>query len=124
MAIALVTGSAGLIGGEAVRYFSQQGHTVVGIDNDMHRYFFGAEASTDWSLRQLQETVPQYHHYAADIRDAQAVEPIFAEDGSDIRVVIHTACSWTIPRRESSCTSTGRTSVQQSRPEETRGRRP
>src|SRR5262249_27916120 len=56
MAIALITGSAGLIGGEAVRFFSRQGHTVVGIDNDMRRYFFGAEASTDWSRRQLQAT--------------------------------------------------------------------
>jgi CDP-paratose 2-epimerase len=91
MAIALVTGSAGLIGGEAVRFFSQQGHSVAGIDNDMRRYFFGAEASTEWSRRQLQETVPQYHHYAADIRDAKAIEPIFAEYGSDIRVVVHTA---------------------------------
>ncbi len=91
MAITLVTGSAGLIGGEAVRFFSQQGHTVVGIDNDMRRYFFGAEASTDWSRRQLQETVPQYRHYTADIRDARSIQAIFAEHSSDIRVIIHTA---------------------------------
>jgi CDP-paratose 2-epimerase len=91
MAITLVTGSAGLIGGEAVRFFSQQGHVVVGIDNDMRRYFFGAEASTDWSRRQLQETVPQYRHYTADIRDARSIQAIFAEHSPDIRVIIHTA---------------------------------
>ncbi|MCB0177619.1 MAG: NAD-dependent epimerase/dehydratase family protein, partial [Anaerolineae bacterium] len=31
----LVTGSSGLIGSEAVRYFDQQGAEVVGIDNNM-----------------------------------------------------------------------------------------
>ena len=41
MSIAIVTGSAGLIGAEAVRFFAAQGLDIVGIDNDMRRYFFG-----------------------------------------------------------------------------------
>ena len=37
----LVTGSSGLIGSEAVAYFDRQGHSVLGIDNNMRRSFFG-----------------------------------------------------------------------------------
>lgn len=39
----LVTGSSGLIGSEAVLWFDAQGHTVVGVDNNMRREFFGAQ---------------------------------------------------------------------------------
>jgi len=49
MDIILVTGSAGLIGSEAVRYFYELGYTIVGINNDMRRVFFGDEASTKWN---------------------------------------------------------------------------
>ena len=91
MAIAIVTGSAGLIGAEAVRFFSGQRFSVVGIDNDMRRYFFGAEASTDASRRALEVEVAGYRHCAVDIRDTQAVERVFAEYNRDIAVVIHTA---------------------------------
>ncbi|HYL92923.1 MAG TPA: NAD-dependent epimerase/dehydratase family protein, partial [Alphaproteobacteria bacterium] len=34
MSVAVITGSAGLIGSEAARYFSEKGLHVVGIDND------------------------------------------------------------------------------------------
>jgi hypothetical protein len=40
MSVILVTGSAGLIGSEAVRFFFGRGFTVVGIDNDMRRIFW------------------------------------------------------------------------------------
>src|SRR5262249_25437128 len=91
MSIVLVTGSAGLIGSEAVRFFSRQGYEVVGIDNDMRRYFFGEEASTDWSRRQLEDEVANYKHYRADIREERAIDRIFAEHNGDIKLVIHTA---------------------------------
>ncbi len=51
MKTALVTGSAGLIGSESAKFFASQGYQIVGIDNDMRRYFFGAEASTDWNRK-------------------------------------------------------------------------
>lgn len=38
--IALVTGSAGLIGSEAVKYFCALDYDVIGVDNDMRSYFF------------------------------------------------------------------------------------
>ncbi|MBI4711062.1 MAG: NAD-dependent epimerase/dehydratase family protein, partial [Candidatus Omnitrophica bacterium] len=34
MKSALITGAAGLIGSEAVRFFHAQGFRVIGIDND------------------------------------------------------------------------------------------
>ena len=90
MAIALITGSAGPIGAEATRFFTRKGFSVVGIDNDMRRYFFGEHASTDWSRCQL-ESLTNYRHYSVDIRDNDAIDKIFSEIGSEIKIVIHIA---------------------------------
>lgn len=38
MTVAIITGSAGLIGAEAVRWFADHGLDVAGIDNDMRRF--------------------------------------------------------------------------------------
>lgn len=91
MGVCLITGAAGLVGSEAVRYLSQRGFTIVGIDNDMRAYFFGDSASTEWNRRCLEEEMPGYTHYQADIRDEQAMMPIFEQYGGDIDLVIHTA---------------------------------
>lgn len=91
MSVAIITGSAGLIGAESVRLFSRKGYQVVGIDNDMRRRFFGDEASTSASRRELEENVPDYTHFDVDIRDHVSVEAVFARYGTDIAVVIHTA---------------------------------
>ncbi|MGC2697268.1 MAG: NAD-dependent epimerase/dehydratase family protein [Candidatus Angelobacter sp.] len=91
MSVALITGSAGLIGSEAVRYFAAKGLHVIGIDNDMRNYFFGPEASTEWMRKHLEANVKNYRHYAADIRDQAAVFDIFRRCGRDISLVIHTA---------------------------------
>ncbi|MDD5745692.1 MAG: NAD-dependent epimerase/dehydratase family protein [Candidatus Omnitrophica bacterium] len=86
----LVTGSAGLIGSEAVRFFVEHGFQAVGIDNDMRRYFFGEEASTVWNRTQLQESLKdKYIHYSVDIRDAAAIEEIFKKHSFD--VIVHAA---------------------------------
>lgn len=89
--VALVTGSAGLIGAEAVRFLIRKGFLVVGIDNDLRRQFFGDDASTLWSRRQLQNEFPDYVHHDVDIRNQQKVVSIFAEFGADLELVIHTA---------------------------------
>src|SRR5215467_9936156 len=91
MSIALITGAAGLIGSEAVRYFAAKGMHVVGIDNDMRKYFFGPEASTEWMRKQLEATIPNYQHYSIDIRDQAAIFEVFRHCGRDIALVIHTA---------------------------------
>lgn len=89
--VAVVTGSAGLIGAESVRFLCHQGFEVVGIDNDMRREFFGDDASTQWSRERLIEEQSQYTHRAIDIRSEAEVGRVFAEFGSDIELVIHTA---------------------------------
>src|SRR5215468_4368241 len=91
MSVVLVTGSAGLIGAEAVRFFAAEGFDVVGIDNDMRRIFFGNDASTAWSRQQLESEIKGYRHIDADIRDAQAIDAVFARYSKAITAVIHTA---------------------------------
>jgi CDP-paratose 2-epimerase len=91
MSVAIITGAGGLIGAEAARFFSRRGLVVVGIDNDMRAKFFGSAASTRWSWQQLKRDLPFYTHFEADIRDADAIENVFARYGRNISIVIHTA---------------------------------
>ena len=92
MSVALITGSAGLIGSEACRKWHSEGFDIVGIDNDMRAQFFGAEASTTRTRLLLEEQLgKRYQHVAEDIRNSEAIERIFQRHGSAIEVVIHTA---------------------------------
>ena len=85
----LVTGSTGLIGSEAVRYFCEFGHQVSGIDNNMRRDFFGAEGDTTRILRRLTEECPAYRHVSKDVRDRPGMLSLVREIGPDL--VIHCA---------------------------------
>jgi CDP-paratose 2-epimerase len=92
MKIVLVTGSAGLIGSESVKFFCDLGFTVVGIDNNMRQVFFGADASTEWNRDLLlQKYGDQYIHHHVDIRDHEPISQIFQTYGKDISLIIHTA---------------------------------
>lgn len=91
MNTAIITGSAGLIGSESVRFFARQGFKIIGIDNDMRAYFFGPEASTGKNRDNLIREVSDYEHVACDIRDYKALEQVFNKYNSDIQLVIHTA---------------------------------
>jgi CDP-paratose 2-epimerase len=91
MGVAIVTGSAGLIGSEAVQFFAKQGLDIAGIDNDMRRVFFGEEASTSWRRRELERSIPAYRHYATDIRDKDGIESIFRRYGKSTKLVLHAA---------------------------------
>jgi CDP-paratose 2-epimerase len=91
MAVALVTGSAGLIGSEAVLLLAGKGLDVVGIDNDMRRYFFGDDGSTAWRRQRLERDVPGYRHLEADIRDEGAMASAFSRYGRSIAIIVHTA---------------------------------
>ncbi|MEU0412078.1 NAD-dependent epimerase/dehydratase family protein [Streptomyces griseorubiginosus] len=92
MSVAVVTGSAGLIGSEAVRHFAGLGLDVVGVDNDMRARFFGPEASTAWNVDRLSADLgTSYTHQDVDIRDRDALTAVFRKYGRDIAVVIHTA---------------------------------
>src|SRR4051794_3604511 len=89
MSVAVVTGSGGLIGSEAVRHFHDLGWDVVGIDNDMRARFFGAEASTRWMRERLETDLQNYRHLSIDIRDEQAVARAIRDARPEL--VIHTA---------------------------------
>lgn len=88
----LITGSAGLIGSEAAKHFAKKGYEIVGIDNDMRAVFFGAEASTQWNLKNLSTALGgKYTHYDVDIRDNPALDGVFKTHASSLKAIIHTA---------------------------------
>lgn len=91
MSVVIVTGSSGLVGAATVRLFSQQGFNVIGIDNDMRKYFFGESASTDWSRKRLEHEIPNFKSYSIDIRDQKEIEKLFSDYSSSISCVVHTA---------------------------------
>jgi CDP-paratose 2-epimerase len=92
MSIAIITGSAGLIGSEATSFFANLGLDIIGIDNDMRSQLFGADASTAWNQRRLKaELGSSYCHCDFDIRNADQVDRLFAECGRNVALVIHTA---------------------------------
>lgn len=86
-----MTGSAGLIGSEATRFFCHIGMHVIGIDNDMRKLFFGEEASTEWNRKLLEASLNNYEHLSIDIRDYSAIENLFRRYGKDISLIVHTA---------------------------------
>ena len=91
MGVAVVTGSAGLIGSEAVKFFHNKGFEIVGIDNNLRKYFFGEDGSTEWKREELTQTLKNYKHLDIDIRDQESVNKLFKNLGNDIAIVIHTA---------------------------------
>jgi CDP-paratose 2-epimerase len=91
MSVVVITGSAGLIGSEAAQFFCEQGHRVIGIDNDMRSRFFGPDASTRWKRDALTRDYADYVHCDVDVRDRTAIEDIFREYTSDVDLVVHTA---------------------------------
>lgn len=92
MSVAIITGSAGLVGSEASLYFGELGFDVVGIDNDMRQTFFGPEASTAWQRRRLEALLKaRYRHLDLDIRDARAIAGVFERHGTNTTLVIHAA---------------------------------
>jgi CDP-paratose 2-epimerase len=85
----LVTGSSGLIGSEVCVYFSQQGHTITGVDNNQRAVFFGPQGDTRWNQQRLQTTLKEYKHIELDIRDRQGVLSLIEKEKPD--AIVHTA---------------------------------
>jgi len=86
---ALVTGSGGLIGSECVRLLCEEGWTVIGLDNDMRRTFFGPGGTTRPNVKYLSDAFPNYRHLELDIRDRQSVRDLFERERPNF--VIHAA---------------------------------
>jgi CDP-paratose 2-epimerase len=90
MPTAIVTGSGGLIGSESVRHFVEAGFDVIGLENDMRARFFGPNASTREVTDRLTDLHPEFRSLDLDIRDADAVERVFAST-RHIELIVHTA---------------------------------
>jgi len=92
MPVAIVTGSGGLVGSQAVTRFVEAGFDVIGLENDSRARFFGPEASTAPVTAALQERYSaEFRSLDVDIRDVEAVERVLAEHGTHVELVIHTA---------------------------------
>jgi CDP-paratose 2-epimerase len=85
----LVTGSAGLIGSEAVEFFDGLGFAVHGIDNNLRASFFGPSGDTTWNRQRLEATCRGYVHHDLDIRDREGVDDLVHAGAFDL--VIHAA---------------------------------
>ncbi len=85
----LVTGSSGLIGSAAVRFYDAAGADVVGIDNNMRQTFFGPQGSTHWNLERLIADTKRFTHQSIDICDRERLFDLFAKTKFDR--IIHCA---------------------------------
>jgi CDP-paratose 2-epimerase len=83
----LVTGSAGLIGSEAVAFFAAESAEVHGVDNNLRADFFGAPGDTSW--KRLQQEYRNFHPRELDIRHRAAVLDSIEQIRPD--AIIHTA---------------------------------
>src|SRR5438876_10045361 len=88
MSVAVITGSAGLIGSEACKRFHQAGLDVAGLDNDMRARFFGAEASTLNNRKTFERRLARYSHHDIDIRDGEAINTLFRRYSKVVEVVV------------------------------------
>jgi CDP-paratose 2-epimerase len=86
---ALVTGSSGLIGSEAVQFLDERGWKVHGVDNNMRRDFFGEHGDTTWNLERLRAATKSFEHHDLDVRDRDAMLRIVAEVRPDL--IVHSA---------------------------------
>jgi CDP-paratose 2-epimerase len=75
-----------------VSYFVDAGYDVIGVENDMRSYFFGAAASTAPRTARLLDLYPgSFRSLPIDIRDFDAVNRLVADHRSDLELVIHAA---------------------------------
>ena len=91
MSIALITGSNGLVGSESVNFFCKKGFDVVGIDNDLRKFFFGKDGTTLWMEKKLIKENKNFKAINLDIRNYNSLEKIFKKYKKKISFIIHSA---------------------------------
>jgi CDP-paratose 2-epimerase len=84
----LITGSGGLVGGEAVRYFSPIAQTIIGIDNNSRGRWFGDQGSVSGVLGQ-NTRIYNYKHFTTDIRDFAKINEMI--EAYEPTAIIHCA---------------------------------
>ena len=91
MSIVVITGSTGLVGSEAVNFFCDKGFDVLGIDNNLRKFFFGPDGSTSWVKKNLLKRNKKFKNFNIDIRNFQVIEKIFKKYKKNISLIIHCA---------------------------------
>jgi CDP-paratose 2-epimerase len=85
----LITGSCGLIGSEAVRYYDKRAEIVIGVDNNMRAEFFGPDGDTTWMRKRLEVECSNYKHVSLDIRGREKIAELIEEIKPEL--IIHCA---------------------------------
>ncbi len=91
MSVVLITGSSGLVGSESVNFFCKKGFDVIGIDNNLRRFFFGSDGSTLWVRNSLLKKNKRFKNYNVDIRNYEKLSKIFQKYKKQISLIIHCA---------------------------------
>lgn len=84
----LITGSCGLVGSEAVRFFTDIGATVTGIDNDGRGGWFGRAGSTK-PVREALKRIPTYRHHDISVINKMVIDRLVQLCKPDL--IIHCA---------------------------------
>ena len=91
MSLVIITGSSGLIGSESVNFFCEKGFDVIGIDNNLRKFFFGKDGSTIWVKQKLLKKNKNFVSLDIDIRNYNQLEKIFKKYKKRISLIIHCA---------------------------------
>ena len=86
----IITGSSGLIGSEAAKFFLNKGYKVLGIDNNLRKYFFGLDGDTKWKKNELKK-YENFNHLNIDIRNFKKLENVFKKVKKSLKCIIHCA---------------------------------
>lgn len=86
----IVTGSTGLIGSSVSEFFLKKKNKVIGIDNNLRKYFFGLSGSNKWKEKLLKKD-KNYIHFSIDIRNKLKIFDIFKKYKKQIKAIVHTA---------------------------------
>lgn len=87
--IALITGSLGLLGSEAVAYFSSRCELIIGIDSSVYTGSLDSSMVESPVLQSLKLKYRNYIHRDVDIRDVNRLQAMFKVYPIDL--VIHAA---------------------------------
>ena len=91
MSVVIITGSSGLVGSEAVNFFCDKGFDVIGIDNNLRKFFFGEKSSTHKIGNKIKKRNKNFKHINLDIRNLNGLTKIFEKYKKKISLIIHCA---------------------------------
>jgi len=91
MSLVIITGSTGLVGSESVNFFCDKGFDVIGIDNNLRKFFFGKDGSTIWVKNKLLKRNKNFKNLNVDIRNYEKLKKIFKKYSRNISLIIHCA---------------------------------